>query len=197
MLALLLVLGADAAAPRLPRECRADADCILSQTTGCCAGGCGIHPYATTPAKDAEQRRRCTIVDCSANLSNEPERCEPIPPASDFRAACRGGQCVALRAKGDCSLDSECRVDWVSEARECGPCGCCPGSGTPIAVPASAPPPTPPRPLVKKEQKKPPPFGLNAGGPPGPPTPPNCSPCPAPPVARAVCSANRCVLQRE
>ncbi len=191
MLLLALVLAAE------PAECRGSADCVISTFAGCCGSCCPVQPYATTRENDAAQQRRCAIVDCAAPACGK-VKCDTPRPASALRAVCEAGRCVAVATGGavQCSQDSDCRVDWVVGTRGCGPCGCCPGTGAPVAVPANAPSPQPPpRPLVKKDEK-PPRFGLTPGGPP-PPPPPNCSPCPAPPVVSAVCSANRCVLKRE
>jgi len=178
----LLILAVDIA-PRQPPACTVDGDCMMSTFSGCCGACCPPPPYAISRANDAAQRRRCAAVDCAARSCPDVV-CARQEPVTAYRAACQSGQCVAVRATPApvCRADADCRVDYSIGVNGC--------PGNPTAVPVTTPqPPQPVRPLTKKDDK--PQFGLTPGGPGREPVA-----CPAPPPARAACSAGRCVLVR-
>ena len=194
-------------------QCASNADCVITEFSGCCGGCC---PSARAMAKADLQRaqQRCSVIDCEAPMCAAVV-CEKGPSAASLRAACVENRCVAQpvggAAPGECSSDRECTVIYPepgpNDACRRSACGCCPGR-TPVAVPVSRaeesdarPQRRAPQPQPSAQPSVPPPddgkstkFGLSKGGAVDGPPAPNCAACQAPEPARAACRANRCVL---
>jgi hypothetical protein len=177
----LVVLGVDVA-PRPPPSCTADGDCIISTYGGCCGACCPPPPHAVSRDNDAARRRRCAAVDCEAPRCAD-VKCAQQEPASAYRAVCRSGQCVAVRAAAAplCQSDADCVLDYRSSSGGC--------TTQPAAVPVSTPrgAAAAARPPGKTDGK--PPYGLSTGG-----KPQESATCPPMMGARAACSDGRCVL---
>jgi hypothetical protein len=200
-LVVALLLGLDVVPEPPAVDCRRDDECMISSFVGCCGACCPRAPFATSRQNDKAQRDRCAIIDCGAPRCAD-VKCEKVVAPNQLRAICDRGSCKAVPARVEpehqCERDADCRVEYrFDPGCQHSPCGCCPGRDA-YAVSASSPPirseppGPPPRPLAKKEA---PPFGLNQGGGAPPPAPPNCSPCPAPRPARAVCVEHRCGVE--
>ncbi len=212
-LCALLAAAAFAQAP--PAQCRADSECTLSDFAGCCGSCCGGDTHAVSLAELQRERARCAAVDC-ARPNCSAVKCLQRPPVLDARAVCRQGSCVMETGvnRSECRADADCVLTYPATPPDAAcrrsPCGCCPPS-QPVAVPRDSRPhilddekvrpelpdrrrlpATPP-----EETQRPAPdprgpqYGLHEGGP----TPPNCSPCPAPKPARAVCRVGRCAVE--
>jgi len=179
-----------------PEACGGDADCVVTEFR-CCPGCCEGGPRAITQAKLAQEERLCAVEECARPDCGRRE-CKPHPPASAFRAQCQQSRCVLVAAQPPpppppssvCRRDADCTVIYTGGRHDAAcrgsPCGCCPGT-TPTAVSIEQAGATP---LTKSPGGGPPtpPFGLSQG------QRPNCSPCPTPPPARAVCAAGQCAL---
>ncbi len=191
-------------------QCRADAECTLTRWEGCC-GSCCPSLQVMSNAELERARARCAVVDC-ARPNCAAVRCAMRPDPPNARAVCRSGQCVMESgvARSECNADADCMLTWppADPGASCrqSPCGCCPGT-TPVAVPRASQPhlledkPVAPPPRETKDRPKPPekkdapPFGLSQGHSGAPVTPPQCSPCPSPAPARAVCRIGRCAVE--
>jgi hypothetical protein len=210
LLGLLAATAAHATKPMSPRgeQCTAASDCVITDFSGCC-GGCCPQARAMSKAELEQQQKRCAVIDCEAPMCAAVV-CEAGPSAASLEAACSNGRCVALPKSravappaAECTSDRQCTVDYPQPGPSAGcrssPCGCCPGT-EPVAVPVERaertererrPRPARPAQSPPEQPKK---FGLSEGKADAP-APPACSPCPGPRPARAVCRANRCVLQ--
>lgn len=195
---------ADIAPARLPPECSADSQCVITTFDGCCGSCCPRAPYAMSAARLQAAQGRCAAVKCARPSCEEQVCAAVVPePASNFRAVCEAGRCVAKLVAAECRNDSDCTVAQVSPpagaACYAAPCGCCP---TNVAVPVEQarppPPPTPTKTPPPKTKGGQPAFGLSTGTTgtgtrPGP-EPASCAPCPQPPPASSACVAGKCTL---
>jgi hypothetical protein len=190
LLSVVLAGSAFAAEP----QCSSDNQCVITMFSGCCGGCCPQARAMSKAALDA-QEKACATKDCAAPMCAAMV-CEPGPSADSLVAKCSGGRCVAQPKPGsaECQSDRDCTVSYpgagANDACRRSPCGCCPGT-QPRAEPVAKAERESSTAKPRKDAKSPG-YGLSQGNSAAP--QPNCSPCPAPTPAQAVCRQNRCVL---
>lgn len=74
--------------------CSADADCVVTTFSGCCAY-CEGAPKAMAKSILEQQQNRCAAVDCKAPPENV--LCAHHEPADAFVARCKDGTCVSAK----------------------------------------------------------------------------------------------------
>ncbi len=171
-------------------RCQRDADCI-SASASCCDGCCPPAPEAMTVSRQQKIRSDCAQTMC-AMVRCAPENCPPVPVHGPV--VCRAGQCEfssgpTAPGADQCQRNDDCEVSYPSPAPTAAchqnPCGCCPGT-KPVPVSKSRRLTLDgPAPKNSGEPAKPK-FGLST---------PQCSPCPSPEPATAVCNMGRCALK--
>ena len=97
-LALAVACGSSDPPLRTPAgaraSCAADADCVVTSSSGCCAC-CKDAPHAIPQPEFARKERTCAAVDCAP--CTEGIQCPKVEDASAFVAKCREGTCAAVR----------------------------------------------------------------------------------------------------
>jgi hypothetical protein len=198
-LALATLAEASEKVRRTP-QCTADVDCVVTDFAGCCGGCCPM--TRGIPKKQlAQEQARCASIDCETLVCAQVV-CEEVPRVDSLQARCVDQRCVSVPKEAppstECREDRECTVRYPAAAAHApcrsSPCGCCPGT-VPVAEPVAKAEHAGARPGngQKAGPSGSPGYGLSQGKPSAPRV--NCSPCPGPTPARAVCRQNRCALE--
>jgi hypothetical protein len=77
-------------------HCQVDADCIITNDSGCCSV-CKSSPHVMTKKGYDDQQRICAVIDCSGGWKG---KCDPVEDAAHFRAVCVANVCSFKRVAG-------------------------------------------------------------------------------------------------
>jgi hypothetical protein len=75
-------------------SCEADTDCVVTDTTSCCAP-CLDAPRAIPALAQAQREKTCGTVDCAP--ASDRIECPKVEPKAGYVAKCIDGTCSAVK----------------------------------------------------------------------------------------------------
>jgi hypothetical protein len=76
-------------------SCGSDADCTVTNHSGCCKA-CPEKPFAIPTVAAEQMKNRCAEVECAAPPAGVV--CQPVDSIAGFDARCQDGTCTAVKA---------------------------------------------------------------------------------------------------